>query len=213
MLTLLSLLATGELADRAAAQGIPAPQTTAPSGDYQSALLKLDKAWDDDADLPLFLSFREGKGAAVWCVAAPRKDAHRLWIDSNSLRVAGGKLTGEVQGRMVKHWGTIAEVGSYQIQLTATLVGDKVTGSYHGKFGPAAVRGNLAGTLASEDQLRKENAFPAGKDWPSTPSTGSSLPLRQARRLGSDARGDEARPLHGHRPCGGRGWHCRINQA
>ena len=181
-------------AGRAGAQALPAPETTAPKGDYQSALLKLDKAWDDGADLPLFLSFRDGKGAAVWYAAGQRKDAHRLWIDSNSLRLAGGKLSGEVQGRMVKLWAPIAEVGNYSIELTATVEGDKVSGGYTGKFGPTAVSGNLSGALAGEAQFRKQNAFPAGKDWPAYygindafrgPDTGTPLidDLQQARPL------------------------------
>lgn len=188
------LAALGGHTRLAHAQAVPAPQTTAPSGEYQIALLKLDKAWEGSADLPLFLGFRDGKGEAVWYIAGQRKDAHHLWTDTNTLRLAGGKLTGEVQGRMVKQWAPIAEVGNFSIQLTATLAGDKMTGSYTGKFGPTAVSGNLSGTLTGEAQLRKENALPAGKDWPAYyginfafrgPDTGVPLidDLQQARPL------------------------------
>jgi len=154
----------------------PAPQTTAPSGDYQVAWLTLAKAWDDGRDLPLFVGLRGGRGAQVWFCAPQRRDCHRMWIDADTLKLAGGKLSGEVGGRMVKIWAPIAHVGDYVFSLDAAVEGGKMTGTYTATFTPTAqagpgakqqtVKGALAGQIATGAELAKRDAMAAGKDWP-----------------------------------------------
>jgi outer membrane protein assembly factor BamB len=141
------------------------PIVAQPTGDYQHARLLLAGAWQGK-ELPLLLGLRDGKGAAVWYCAPPRSDAHYLWIDQNTVKLNGGTLRVDVGGRMVKQWAPIAEVGDYTISLDAKVEGGVVSGTYAARFAGQAVQGKLSGRIVDEQQLREQNALPAGKDWP-----------------------------------------------
>jgi outer membrane protein assembly factor BamB len=152
------------------------PATTAPAGEYQAAWLTLAGGWEGGKDLALFLGLRGGQGAQAWYCAPARNDCHRLWLDEITVKLAGGSLKGEIKGRMVKVWAPIAHVGDYVYALDCQAAGGQVTGTFTARFTPVAgpapafkeqtLSGKVAGRLAAADQLRKEQALPAGKDWP-----------------------------------------------
>ncbi|MBM4038676.1 MAG: hypothetical protein FJ290_09190 [Planctomycetes bacterium] len=164
----------------AMAGDLPAAETTAPAGDYQAAWLKLEKGWEKGADVALFLGLRGGQATAVWFCAPARGDCHRMWADEVTVKLAGDSLKGEVKGRMAKVWAPIAHVGDYAYALDARVSGGKVAGTFTARIAlkdqkEQTATGTLMGTLAGEEQLRKEQALPAGKDWPGYYGVGSAF--------------------------------------
>jgi len=150
---------------------LPAPETTAPSRDYQVAWLKLAKGWEKGSDATLFLGIRAGKATTVWFCAPPRTDCHRMWADEVTVTLAGGALKGDVKGRMVKVWAPIAHVGDYAYSLDAKVSAGKVDGVFSARIALAGAKeqtlsGSLSGELMSEERLEKDQGLPAGKDWP-----------------------------------------------
>ena len=147
-------------------ESLPAPQVSVPKGVFQSVWLTLERAREGGADLPLYLTFRDGKGGAFWYAAPMPKAAHNLRVESNTLHLADGKLEGRVQGRMVKTWAPIADVGEFDIELTGKVDRGLISGTYALRFGKTKSAGKFTGTVSAEDVARKQNALAAGKDWP-----------------------------------------------
>lgn len=147
-------------------QELPSPKSAAVSGEYQTVTLKLEGGGEGGTDLPLFLSFREGQGAAVWFAAPQRMDAHRIWIETNSLRLSGDKLQGDLNGRLVKVWAPIADTGTLSLTLSATVERGQVAGTFNGKIGAANVSGKLAGSVLTAAQLRERNSVAKEAGWP-----------------------------------------------
>lgn len=142
-------------------------RTTVPTGTYRTALLTLQGGGEKGADLALFLSFRDGRGAAVWFVAPPRQDAHRIWVEDNSLRVDDQRLQGELRGRLVKVWAPIAETGTLQLTVNATIDRGRAAGSYQGRIGATNVSGSLAGAIRDEAEPGSLHSLARGSAWSS----------------------------------------------
>jgi len=175
------------------------PETVTPPGEYQVAWLCVEKGWEKGSDLSLFLGLRDGLAAAVWFCAPARRDCHRLWADEITVKLTGDGLKGEIKGRMVKAWAPIAHVGDYSYSLDAKARDGKVTGTFTARFAlkdqnEQALSGTITGTIKTAEQLRKEQAFPDGKDWPGYYGTGFAFrgPDCGARMV-DDLR--EARPV------------------
>ncbi len=167
----LLVVLSGLLGSHARGEALPAPETTTPSGDYRVAWLKLEKGWENGSDLMLFLGFRGERATAVWFCAPPRNDCHRMWPDEIAVTCAGDSLKGDLKGRMVKLWAPIAHVGDYVYTLDAKVNEGKVAGTFKAHTALSGAKeqtlsGTLSGELMNEERLTKEQAFPAGKDWP-----------------------------------------------
>ncbi len=152
-------------------EALPPPETIAPSGSYRVAWLKLENGWEKGADVMLFLGIRSGKATTVWFCAPARSDCHRMWADQITVACTGDTLSGEVKGRMVKVWAPTAHVGQYVYTLDAKVSEGKLFGAFTVRislFGSKeqTFSGALSGELMNEDRLKKDHAFPSGKDWP-----------------------------------------------
>jgi outer membrane protein assembly factor BamB len=161
------------------AQSTPLPpgETVDPAGAYQVAWLALDKAWPvaktgESQSLPLFLGLRDGQGAAAW-FAARFQDFNGkgrvIWYDRIGVTLSGGSLKGPIEGRVCGHWGPMAVMAEFTLDLDVKVEGEKASGTF-----TATVRqggkesktsGAAAGTVCSQAQMKKTHAI--RYDWPS----------------------------------------------
>jgi outer membrane protein assembly factor BamB len=160
----------------APAGGPVAPaEVVLPKGDYQVAWLTAEKGWEKGETISIFLGLRGGKATTVWfCGSGPHAGTTRVWVDDISVRLEGGNLKGEIKGRQVGTWAPIATFGEFTYAIDATVGGGQVSGTVKANL-RQPVAGTVKGILKTEGQMKKDQGFPAGKDWPSYYGAGASL--------------------------------------
>lgn len=140
------------------------------SGDYQLTRLSLTTE-EDESEGPawMIISLRDGKGAAAWLpIYAPT-------VDASDVRLINGRLTGQIIDRPPAHTAGIRFVYT----IDADVSGNRIAGTWKRSANKPAVEvhdpwstflkpasGTLTGELQSGDELKKQQAYADGADWP-----------------------------------------------
>jgi len=152
--------------------GTVAPLAAPPAGGDGIYALVAGGALEGLQDLELYLR-REG-GRFVGGLGRGGNVMNHL-VDANGLKLGDGHLTGpllvtvlpEPQQRF-RSWPRSGRPIRIRLDLDATEgKGGALAGRYEGQYGMTeTLRGTAAGTLAAWDDVRRREAFAAGRDWP-----------------------------------------------
>ena len=134
-------------------------ETTTVTGAYQVAWLTLENGLPGGKDfgpgaLSLFLGLRDGKCVQAWSATGKIRFN---WFDRIELKLEGGSLKGELEGRARGRPSVLQ--GDFKYALDARVEGDKVSGSFTGTFGGTALSGKVSGTLRGETEMAKDNVI------------------------------------------------------
>lgn len=153
----------------------PAPitmavKTNTPTGAFQSAWVTLSGgAWPKTKikvayeELPVRLTFRDGKGTSAWICSPLVSNSFTTWIDETAVTLDKTELKGTLAG--ITHTGLSnpSERVPFKYTLAAKVVEGKLTGTFSGTVGDQAVMGKLTGEVIVDV---KADALPVGKNWP-----------------------------------------------